>query len=396
MSSAALQVNALKWLFSALGCLMLGTLIYTLYIDGLPFRKELLTPWMAATLVDFYIAIVALSAWVTYKVSTWTSAVLWIVLLVCFGSITTCTFILVQLFKFSYQDPIQDPMYFVLVRNGTERKRTFFSVTTARILFTALGLLQLGTLIYTLLTDGSPFRKELMTPWLTATLIDFYINIVAFSVWIIYKEAHLISALLWIVLLICLGSITTCAYIVVQLFQLSPQDPLYLVLLNSRSSVKWKRWTDQLKYNRAGFWRSILVCYQGKGNQLIVVFDFTQRTLCFARLYMLKASQIWNTSDLMCHFSAETISVCVYVFCRNCVGMLFGLGKFCSMFCTSADAFKLFLTPDILIFCSYTCGLCYTCFLSALVLRIYIKAQEVPLIQNIFGISCRWMFLLIW
>ncbi|KAL5713189.1 hypothetical protein ACHQM5_015291 [Ranunculus cassubicifolius] len=114
-------------------------------------------------------------------------------------------------------------------------KKSFFSVTAARILFIALGCLQLGALIYTLVTDGSPFRSELLTPWMEALLVDFYINVVAISVWIVYKEAHWISALVWIILLICFGSVTTCAYIVVQLFQLSSQDPLYLVLLNSRN-----------------------------------------------------------------------------------------------------------------------------------------------------------------
>ncbi|RVW94849.1 hypothetical protein CK203_034536 [Vitis vinifera] len=67
-------------------------------------------------------------------------------------------------------------------KNGTIQKRTFSPIVTARISFSLLGLLMLGTLIYTLLTDGSPFRKELLTPWMTATLIDFYINVVALSV----------------------------------------------------------------------------------------------------------------------------------------------------------------------------------------------------------------------
>ncbi|PIA25456.1 hypothetical protein AQUCO_11400018v1 [Aquilegia coerulea] len=242
--SCTLKLNVLRSLFIILGCFMVATLIYTLYIDGLPFRKDLLTPWMAATLVDFYITILALAAWVFYKVPNWIIAVLWIILLVCFGSITTCAFILLQLFTFSPQDPSQDPMHNVLVRqhskNDPERKRTFFSVMAARILFVALGCLMLGSLIYTILTDGSPFRKELLTPWLTATLVDFYINVVAISVWIVYKEAHWINALVWIVLLISFGSITTCAYIVVQLFQLSSQDPLYLVLLNSRDRDGFK------------------------------------------------------------------------------------------------------------------------------------------------------------
>ncbi|KAL7245808.1 hypothetical protein ACSBR2_001026 [Camellia fascicularis] len=225
----------LKTVFCVLGCVMVATLIYTLSLDGLPFRKDLLTPWMVATLIDFYINVIAIGAWVFYKESNWISASLWVVLLVCFGSITTCCYIVLQLRKLSIGESSEDPIYYVLMRrpnkDGIEHKRRF-SVVTTRIIFTALGFLMLGTLLYTLLTDGSPFRTELLTPWMTATLIDFYINVVALSVWVAYKESSWISAFIWIVLLICFGSITTCAYIVRQLFYLSSQDPVCLVLLN--------------------------------------------------------------------------------------------------------------------------------------------------------------------
>ncbi|KAI3981533.1 hypothetical protein MKX01_007453 [Papaver californicum] len=243
MASTLLSVKVLRSLFCVLGCLMTATLIYIIVIDGLPFRKELLIPWMTTTLIDFYIIVVAIAAWIAYKESNLINAVVWIILLVCLGSITTCAYVVVQLFKLSAQEASQDPMYYVLVRynsNGDdiERKRKFSSVMAARIAFTALGCLMLGALIYTLLTDGSPFRTELLIPWMKALLVDFYINIVAMSVWVIYKDSSLLSAFIWIILFICLGSVTVCTYIVIQLFQLSSQDPLYLVLLNSRSRRK--------------------------------------------------------------------------------------------------------------------------------------------------------------
>ncbi|KAK9270287.1 hypothetical protein L1049_025865 [Liquidambar formosana] len=239
--------TCLKSVFSVLGCVMLGTLVYTLSIDGLPFRKDLLTPWMAATLVDFYINVVALALWISYKEPSWSSAILWVILLACFGSITTCVYIVLQFLKLSSEESSQDPIYHVLLRyptkDVTEKKRKVSPVVTMRILFGALGFLMLGTLLYTLLTDGSPFRKELLTPWMEATLIDFYINVVALSVWVAYKESSWLSAFFWIVLLICFGSITTCVYIVRQLFQLSSQDPVYLVLLSSgnRAENRYER-----------------------------------------------------------------------------------------------------------------------------------------------------------
>ncbi|XP_029129990.1 uncharacterized protein LOC109812190 isoform X2 [Cajanus cajan] len=228
--------TALRTLFTILGLLMLVTLLYTLLTDGLPFRKELLTPWMTATLVDFYINVVALSVWVVYKEANWISSILWIVFLVCFGSITTSVYIAVQFLKLSSQESSQDPMYYVLLRhpnkNGTAPKREYSSVVTLRILFSILGVVMLGTLVYTIVTDGSPFRIELLTPWLSATLVDFYINVVALAVWVAYKESCWVSAVLWIILLICFGSIITCFYIVRELFQISSQDPAYFVLVH--------------------------------------------------------------------------------------------------------------------------------------------------------------------
>nr|GMD55920.1 uncharacterized protein LOC109151045 isoform X3 [Ipomoea batatas] len=226
---------ALKSLFSVLGCVMIATLIYTIITDGHPFRIQLLTPWLTATLIDFYFNIFAIGAWVIYKESNWISAVLWVVLLICFGSITTCGYIVLQFFKLSPKESMQDPVFYVLLRHGKMNKperQNKLCVAVAKVVFTILGCLMLGTLIYFFVTAGNPFRKEVYTPWTIATFIDFYINVVALSVWIVYKESSWISASCWILLLITLGSIATSAYIVLQLFQLSSQDPPYYILFN--------------------------------------------------------------------------------------------------------------------------------------------------------------------
>ncbi|KAI4346559.1 hypothetical protein L6164_007446 [Bauhinia variegata] len=239
----------LRTLFAVLGALMVATLVYTIFKDGLPFRKDLLTPWMVATLIDFYINVVALAVWVAYKESNWISSTIWIILLLCLGSITTSAYIVVQFLKLSSQESSQDPMYYVLLKhaNNTEQKRKYSLVVTLRILFITLGSFMFGTLVYTLVTDGSPFRKELLTPWMTATLVDFYINVVALAVWVAYKEFSWIRAVAWIVLLICFGSITTCLYIVWQLFQITAQDPVYLILVHrsDRTENKYKTLSDE-------------------------------------------------------------------------------------------------------------------------------------------------------
>ncbi|CAK8573310.1 unnamed protein product [Lathyrus sativus] len=228
--------NGLKTLFTVLGALMLALLLYTLITDGFPFRKELLTPWMAATLIDFYINVTILSAWVVYKEANWVSSIIWIILLISLGSITTSAYIVLQFLKLSSQESSQDPMSYVLLRHphksGTEPKTKCSVVVALRILFSVLGVVMLGTLVYTLVTDGSPFRTELLTPWMKATLVDFYINVVALAVWVAYKESSWIYAVFWVILLICFGSITSCIYVVWQLFQISYQDPAYLILVH--------------------------------------------------------------------------------------------------------------------------------------------------------------------
>ncbi|KAK1306979.1 hypothetical protein QJS10_CPA10g00615 [Acorus calamus] len=230
---AAPTVVAARALFISLGLLMSATLIYTICTDGSPFRRELLTPWMVATLVDFYINVFAIAVWVAYKEQTWITALLWIVMLVCLGSITTCAYIVVQLFHLSSNDPIQDSL--LRDTDRVDRKlKIRCSVVMGRILFSVLGCLMFAILVYTLITDGSPFRKEILTPWMNATLVDFYINVIALSVWVALKEPTWMSALFWIVLLWCGGSVMTCVYIVIRLCQLSPDDPPYLVLLDSQ------------------------------------------------------------------------------------------------------------------------------------------------------------------
>lgn len=233
---AATVLVATRTLFIVLGSLMVAVLVYTIATDGLPFRTELLTRWMAALLIDFYINIAVIGAWVVYKESSWITAAVWVVLLICFGSVTTCGYISLQFFKLTAEESSKDPLYFLLVRHDksdvTEHRKGP-SVVTARVIFGVLGCLMLGTLIYTLIVDGSPFRAELYTPWVVATLIDFYINVVALSVWVAYKESRWMITFLWILFLVCFGSITTCVYIVRQLFYLSPDQPIFLVLFRN-------------------------------------------------------------------------------------------------------------------------------------------------------------------
>eukprot|EP00270_Netrium_digitus_P001877 TRINITY_DN1207_c1_g1_i1.p1 TRINITY_DN1207_c1_g1~~TRINITY_DN1207_c1_g1_i1.p1 ORF type:complete len:124 (-),score=23.26 TRINITY_DN1207_c1_g1_i1:151-522(-) len=104
----------------------------------------------------------------------------------------------------------------------------------ARALFLVLSLFMACTVIYTCATDGSPFRWEVLTPWMGATLIDFYFNVFIISCWVCYKESSWLERIFWVLMLICLGSIFTLLYLAVQLFKLQPSDPLFFILLRER------------------------------------------------------------------------------------------------------------------------------------------------------------------
>ncbi|CAN8312957.1 unnamed protein product [Cochlearia groenlandica] len=218
---------------------MLATLIYTIFTDGfpLPDRPDVFTPWFSTTIVDFYILTVPLAVWIVYKESTWFGSILWTVLLILFGSLTTCVYLFVQLMKLTTQEASEDPMYYLLLRDsikdgvGLRDKKSL--VVSARFVFGALGCVMLGAIVYTCLTDGSPFRKELLYPWMVVLLVNFYINITVLSVWVIYKESSWFVGVLWVALLVCLGSVGMGVVVVVQLCRLSPHDPLYLVLVNN-------------------------------------------------------------------------------------------------------------------------------------------------------------------
>lgn len=107
-------------------------------------------------------------------------------------------------------------------------------VTVGRFIFSVLSLAMATIVIYTCSTDGSPFRMEILTPWMGATLIDFYINVAVLSTWVFYKEDTWRASIGWTIGFIGLGSIMTSLYVAIELFKLKASDPFYLIFLNKR------------------------------------------------------------------------------------------------------------------------------------------------------------------
>ena len=94
------------------------------------------------------------------------------------------------------------------------------------------GACTLGIVAYTCATDGGPFRRELLIPWMVATLVDFYANVALLALWVVYRErAAPVVAGLWVAALVCLGSMATAAYVAQAVLTLPAGDPVYSFLL---------------------------------------------------------------------------------------------------------------------------------------------------------------------
>lgn len=73
-------------------------------------------------------------------------------------------------------------------------------------------------------------------PWFQTTLVDFYFLVTILSVWVIYKEKTVLTAILWIAAFICLGSIGAALYVLIELLRLKKGEGLEQVLLRKDQS----------------------------------------------------------------------------------------------------------------------------------------------------------------
>ncbi|XP_023551246.1 uncharacterized protein LOC111809123 isoform X4 [Cucurbita pepo subsp. pepo] len=227
--------------FVVLACTMATSIAYTIAIDGSPFRTENFSRLMVATIIDIYISTVAIATWISYKEPNWIASTIWIVFLVCLGSITTCAYILCQLWQLSSHESFEDIMYHVLInRKGMEQHRKHSNVMIAKKIYSVLGCLMAVNLVY-LFSDGWPFRKEIFTPWMVTTLIDYFILVTVLSIWMFYKEESWLTAIFWIVLVQTLGSTSTCPFIVKELFKLNSEDPAHLILFKASHRLGYQQ-----------------------------------------------------------------------------------------------------------------------------------------------------------
>ncbi|CAI9269090.1 unnamed protein product [Lactuca saligna] len=110
--TSGISVVTARVMFSTLACLTPGALIYTLIKDISGSYAE---SYFLTNMTDLYVHAVMLSVWIAYKESSWIIASLWIILHLCFGSITLCVYAVWQLFCLSPDQPAS-----LIIFNGND------------------------------------------------------------------------------------------------------------------------------------------------------------------------------------------------------------------------------------------------------------------------------------
>jgi H+/Cl- antiporter ClcA len=104
------MITALKVIFSALLIWVIYVVISTSLESSLIEQWSFLgsIPWMRATLWDFYANIFIITLWMFYKEKSIFPKIVWVILFVCLGSIATCSYILIKLFKLKQGDGVKE------------------------------------------------------------------------------------------------------------------------------------------------------------------------------------------------------------------------------------------------------------------------------------------------
>ncbi|MDQ3191864.1 MAG: DUF1475 domain-containing protein [Bacteroidota bacterium] len=116
----------------------------------------------------------------------------------------------------------------------------FISAMLKNLLIFLFSILLIGmvfTIIQTSLQSNlfEALPDLIRIPWMKATLIDFYANVAALFLWIAYKEKKHYKKILWLILLILLGSVATCIYILKELFQLKEKENIKDLLIKQNN-----------------------------------------------------------------------------------------------------------------------------------------------------------------
>jgi len=101
-------------------------------------------------------------------------------------------------------------------------------ITTLKVIFSLLFVWMCYIVITTSMQSNLFKEWDFLggIPWMRATLWDFYANVLVIFVWVYYKEKTIALKIVWLILLVVLGSIASCAFVLIQLFKLKPGEGL--------------------------------------------------------------------------------------------------------------------------------------------------------------------------
>jgi hypothetical protein len=100
----------------------------------------------------------------------------------------------------------------------------YFLITVFSVLFVYMVYTTISTSIASNLFAEWDFLASI--PWMKATLIDFYINTAVIFTWIAFRENKWSVRILYLVLLVGLGSMASTVYVLIQLFKLNDNEPV--------------------------------------------------------------------------------------------------------------------------------------------------------------------------
>lgn len=115
-----------------------------------------------------------------------------------------------------------------IIRSIINQVEIFNMITFLKILFSAVLVFMCYEVVSTSLESNLFEQWHFLggIPWMRATLFDFYSNVLVIFMWVCYKEKCVSLKIFWLILLVCLGSIASCIYVLIQLFKLKKNDPL--------------------------------------------------------------------------------------------------------------------------------------------------------------------------
>jgi predicted permease len=99
---------------------------------------------------------------------------------------------------------------------GPHAMRTLLGFLFGGMLVTMLVLTVHASLDRGMIEAG---RELVQHPWFIATLADAYFAFLAFYVWLAWRERSWVARIIWLLLVMCLGSMAIASYVLIELYR---------------------------------------------------------------------------------------------------------------------------------------------------------------------------------